>query len=58
MFRHISYGQEILMLKFLTQVRYQSRKRLAEQRPRVKGQIVRQVHDDHPVAGGGVAPEI
>ncbi|KAH1196208.1 Two-component response regulator-like PRR95 [Glycine max] len=36
-------------------VRYQSRKRLAEQRPRVKGQFVRQVHDDHPVAdvGGG-----
>ncbi|KAH1259621.1 Two-component response regulator-like PRR95 [Glycine max] len=36
-------------------VRYQSRKRLAEQRPRVKGQFVRQVQDDHPVAdvGGG-----
>ncbi|XP_058105034.1 two-component response regulator-like PRR95 isoform X2 [Magnolia sinica] len=31
-------------------VRYQSRKRLAEQRPRVKGQFVRQVHSDprHP----------
>jgi len=28
---------------------------LAEQRPRVKGQFVRQVQDDHPVAdvGGG-----
>ncbi|XP_061340885.1 two-component response regulator-like PRR95 [Gastrolobium bilobum] len=35
-------------------VRYQSRKRLAEQRPRVKGQFVRQVYNDHPVpfAGG------
>ncbi|XP_020212535.1 two-component response regulator-like APRR5 [Cajanus cajan] len=34
-------------------VRYQSRKRLAEQRPRVKGQFVRQVHNDHPVADAG-----
>ncbi|XP_027352936.1 two-component response regulator-like APRR3 isoform X3 [Abrus precatorius] len=37
-------------------VRYQSRKRLAEQRPRVKGQFVRQIqHNDHPVvdASGG-----
>ncbi|XP_015968304.1 two-component response regulator-like APRR9 isoform X1 [Arachis duranensis] len=34
-------------------VRYQSRKRLAEQRPRVKGQFVRQVQNDHPVAGVG-----
>lgn len=43
------------LFKFLAQVRYQSRKRLAEQRPRVKGQFVRQVQDDHPVAdvGGG-----
>ncbi|KAJ4950924.1 hypothetical protein NE237_027756 [Protea cynaroides] len=32
-------------------VRYQSRKRLAEQRPRVKGQFVRQVSLDHPSAG-------
>ncbi|XP_027334021.1 two-component response regulator-like APRR3 isoform X2 [Abrus precatorius] len=32
-------------------VRYQSRKRLAEQRPRVKGQFVRQVHNDHPTTG-------
>ncbi|KAK4268937.1 hypothetical protein QN277_022162 [Acacia crassicarpa] len=32
-------------------VRYLSRKRLAEQRPRVKGQFVRQVHNNnHPVA--------
>ncbi|XP_011039348.1 PREDICTED: two-component response regulator-like APRR9 isoform X2 [Populus euphratica] len=29
-------------------VRYQSRKRLAEQRPRVKGQFVRQVQNDSP----------
>lgn len=28
------------------QVRYESRKKLAEQRPRVKGQFVRQVHID------------
>ncbi|KAL9314941.1 hypothetical protein ACSQ67_020393 [Phaseolus vulgaris] len=34
-------------------VRYQSRKRLAEQRPRVKGQFVRQVHSDHPVSDLG-----
>ncbi|KHN34445.1 hypothetical protein glysoja_016773 [Glycine soja] len=36
-------------------VRYQSRKRLADQCLRVKGQFVRQVQDDHPVAdvGGG-----
>ncbi|KAJ9171583.1 hypothetical protein P3X46_014933 [Hevea brasiliensis] len=31
-------------------VRYQSRKRLAEQRPRVKGQFVRQVQNDTPMA--------
>ncbi|KAL8138300.1 hypothetical protein V2J09_004301 [Rumex salicifolius] len=31
-------------------VRYQSRKRLAEQRPRVKGQFVRQVQTDQPLA--------
>ncbi|KAK7275445.1 hypothetical protein RIF29_16562 [Crotalaria pallida] len=35
-------------------VRYQSRKRLAEQRPRVKGQFVRQVHNDHPVTDASV----
>lgn len=38
------------------QVRYQSRKRLAEQRPRVKGQFVRQVHNNDnsaPDAVGG-----
>ncbi|KAK7349373.1 hypothetical protein VNO77_06693 [Canavalia gladiata] len=34
-------------------VRYQSRKKLAEQRPRVKGQFVRQVHNDHPIADAG-----
>ncbi|XP_017442379.1 two-component response regulator-like APRR3 isoform X2 [Vigna angularis] len=38
---------------FEKKVRYQSRKRLAEQRPRVKGQFVRQVHNDHPVADAG-----
>lgn len=30
-------------------VRYESRKKLAEQRPRVKGQFVRQVHSETPV---------
>ncbi|XP_047175697.1 two-component response regulator-like APRR5 [Vigna umbellata] len=34
-------------------VRYQSRKRLAEQRPRVKGQFVRQVDSSHPVSDLG-----
>ncbi|XP_028795813.1 two-component response regulator-like APRR3 isoform X2 [Neltuma alba] len=36
-------------------VRYQSRKRLAEQRPRIKGQFVRQVQNDCPLvdSGGG-----
>ncbi|KAK7292883.1 hypothetical protein RJT34_15738 [Clitoria ternatea] len=39
---------------FRKKVRYQSRKRLAEQRPRVKGQFVRQeVHNDPPVADAG-----
>ncbi|CAJ1950551.1 unnamed protein product [Sphenostylis stenocarpa] len=38
---------------FEKKVRYQSRKRLAEQRPRVKGQFVRQVHNDQPVAEAG-----
>jgi len=32
--------------EFYVQVRYESRKKLAEQRPRVKGQFVRQVHID------------
>lgn len=35
---------------FSFQVRYQSRKRLAEQRPRVRGQFVRQAAYD-PAAG-------
>ncbi|KAK7258437.1 hypothetical protein RIF29_24014 [Crotalaria pallida] len=35
---------------FEKKVRYQSRKRLAEQRPRVKGQFVRQVNNDLPGA--------
>ncbi|KAI4355316.1 hypothetical protein L6164_004101 [Bauhinia variegata] len=39
---------------FEKKVRYQSRKRLAEQRPRVKGQFVRQVQNDHPVANAAV----
>ncbi|KAJ1390800.1 Signal transduction response regulator, receiver domain [Sesbania bispinosa] len=34
-------------------VRYESRKRLAEQRPRVKGQFVRQVHNEQAVADAG-----
>lgn len=33
---------------FIVQVRYESRKKLAEQRPRVKGQFVRQVPPDPP----------
>ncbi|KAK8702369.1 hypothetical protein V6N13_020725 [Hibiscus sabdariffa] len=35
---------------FEKKVRYQNRKRLAEQRPRVKGQFVRQVQHDTPVS--------
>ncbi|GMJ00980.1 hypothetical protein HRI_003767200 [Hibiscus trionum] len=35
---------------FEKKVRYQSRKRLAEQRPRVKGQFVRQVQNSTPTA--------
>ncbi|KAL4384630.1 hypothetical protein GQ457_15G020170 [Hibiscus cannabinus] len=35
---------------FEKKVRYQSRKRLAEQRPRVKGQFVRQMQNDTPTA--------
>ncbi|KAL8172534.1 hypothetical protein V2J09_024338 [Rumex salicifolius] len=35
---------------FEKKVRYQSRKKLAEQRPRVKGQFVRQVQSDRPLA--------
>ncbi|GAA0172377.1 winged helix/forkhead transcription factor [Lithospermum erythrorhizon] len=34
-------------------VRYESRKKLAEQRPRVKGQFVRQVHNDAPAGSSG-----
>ncbi|KAL2336275.1 hypothetical protein Fmac_010721 [Flemingia macrophylla] len=40
---------------FGKKVRYQNRKRLAEKRPRVKGQFVRQVHIDHPVPETGGA---
>ncbi|KAE9616016.1 hypothetical protein Lal_00017160 [Lupinus albus] len=35
---------------FDKKVRYQSRKRLAEQRPRVKGQFVRQVNNENQIA--------
>lgn len=35
-----------LMEHFVEQVRYESRKKLAEQRPRVKGQFVRQLQTD------------
>ncbi|RZC01443.1 Two-component response regulator-like PRR95 isoform D [Glycine soja] len=54
---HRSSQREAVLVKFRLKrkercfekkVRYQSRKRLAEQRPRVKGQFVRQ--HDHPVA--------
>ncbi|KAI9093877.1 hypothetical protein K1719_026875 [Acacia pycnantha] len=40
---------------FEKKVRYQNRKRLAEQRPRIKGQFVRQVQNDYPIvdSGGG-----
>ncbi|XVE77340.1 hypothetical protein DITRI_Ditri13aG0054700 [Diplodiscus trichospermus] len=38
---------------FEKKVRYQSRKRLAEQRPRVRGQFVRQVQNDTPVGDAG-----
>jgi pseudo-response regulator 7 len=34
-------------------VRYQSRKRPAEQRPRVRGQFVRQAVQDQQQQGGG-----
>lgn len=37
-------------VNLLAQVRYHSRKRLAEQRPRVKGQFVRQLQTD-PLVG-------
>ncbi|KAK4267087.1 hypothetical protein QN277_023921 [Acacia crassicarpa] len=38
---------------FEKKVRYQSRKRLAEQRPRIKGQFVRQVQNDCPIVDSG-----
>lgn len=37
-------------------VRYQSRKRLAEKRPRIKGQFVRQVPNDCPLVDSGGGP--
>ncbi|PON78913.1 Two-component response regulator-like [Parasponia andersonii] len=39
---------------FEKKVRYQSRKRLAEQRPRVKGQFVRQVQNGPPLIADGL----
>lgn len=45
------------MSNFFAQVRYQSRKRLAEQRPRVRGQFVRQVQNETPV-GDADGPKI
>ncbi|KAK6260485.1 hypothetical protein SCA6_014959 [Theobroma cacao] len=42
---------------FEKKVRYQSRKRLAEQRPRVRGQFVRQVQNETPV-GDADGPKI
>ncbi|KAG5566104.1 hypothetical protein RHGRI_001891 [Rhododendron griersonianum] len=53
---HCPSQREAALLKFRLKrkdrcydkkVRYQSRKRLAEQRPRVKGQFVRQVQNEH-----------
>lgn len=38
---------------FCSQVRYQSRKRLAEQRPRVRGQFVRQAVYEHKLHAHG-----
>ncbi|WKA05704.1 hypothetical protein VitviT2T_023653 [Vitis vinifera] len=58
---HHSTQREAALMKFRLKrkdrcfekkVRYQSRKRLAEQRPRVKGQFVRQVQTDTPTADG------
>ncbi|XP_057454927.1 two-component response regulator-like APRR3 isoform X2 [Lotus japonicus] len=38
---------------YVKKVRYQSRKKFAEQRPRVKGQFVCQVSDDNPATDAG-----
>lgn len=47
---HISIDLSVAYITYflnvLLQVRYESRKKLAEKRPRVKGQFVRQVHNE------------
>lgn len=47
---YMIWASNIFSGEILAQVRYQSRKSLAEQRPRVKGQFVRQVKNDTKVA--------
>ncbi|KAH7560955.1 hypothetical protein JRO89_XS10G0145800 [Xanthoceras sorbifolium] len=42
-FRNFAFAWELKIGYYLRIVRYQSRKKLAEQRPRVKGQFVRQI---------------
>ncbi|MBA0877063.1 hypothetical protein Goshw_005335 [Gossypium schwendimanii] len=58
---HRSSQREAALMKFRLKrkdrcfekkVRYQNRKRLAEQRPRVKGQFIRQVQHDTPLDNG------
>lgn len=43
---YLVYGAVFLWRHISSQVRYESRKKLAEQRPRVKGQFVRRVYND------------
>uniref|UniRef100_A0A0E0LQ58 Response regulatory domain-containing protein n=1 Tax=Oryza punctata TaxID=4537 RepID=A0A0E0LQ58_ORYPU len=49
----IKFRQKRKDRNFGKKVRYQSRKRLAEQRPRVRGQFVRQAVQDQQQQGGG-----
>nr|UYT09191.1 PRR37 [Oryza sativa] len=49
----IKFRQKRKERNFGKKVRYQSRKRLAEQRPRVRGQFVRQAVQDQQQQGGG-----